>query len=285
MPVNDEPKMNIGIIAGNGQFPLLFLKAAKAKGYKVFVVALCQEADPSIEHHADGILWLHLGQVKKLLRFFRDHGVTDTVMVGGVKKTRIFSDIKPDLKAVMLLASLKHTHDDGLLGACAAFLEKEGIRVQSSTFLLPGILAGAGCWTRKKPGKAHLADIQAGFRLAKEIGRLDIGQCIVMGGGSVLAVEAIDGTDATIRRGAMLGKGDAVVIKVSKPNQDMRFDVPAVGLKTLETMHETGASVLVIEADKAVVFDKKEMIAYADQHNMVIVALDESSVNPEDAPI
>lgn len=269
----------IGIIAGNGQFPLLFCRAAREKGYDVFVAAVRNEADESIESLAQGVLWFHLGQVKKLLSFFRQHEVKDTVLVGGIKKTRIFSDIKPDLKALMLLASLKHTHDDGLLGACADFLEKEGITVRSSTFLLPGILAEEGCWTRLKPGKGHWADIRVGFTLAKEIGRLDIGQCLVMGGGSVLAVEAIDGTDATIRRGGSLAKGDAVVIKVSKPNQDMRFDVPAVGLTTLETMMEAGVRVLVIEAGKSVVFNKKEMIDFADQQGMIVLALDDVAKN------
>lgn len=266
----------IGIIAGNGQFPLLFCKAAKDKGYSVFVAAILNEADELIESLADGVLWFHLGQVKKLLTFFREHDVKDTVLVGGIKKTRIFSDIKPDLKAVMLLASLKHTHDDGLLGACASFLEKEGITVRSSTFLLPGILSEKGCWTKKNPNKGHMADIRLGFRLAKEIGRLDIGQCLVVGGGSVLAVEAVDGTDATIRRGGSLSKGDAVVVKVSKPNQDMRFDVPAVGLTTLETMLEVGVKVLVVEAGKSVVFDKKNMVDFADDHGMIILALDDA---------
>jgi UDP-2,3-diacylglucosamine hydrolase len=266
----------IGVIAGNGQFPLLFSRAAKENGYEVCVAAIRHEADPALADVADHMIWLHLGQVKKLLRFFRDHDVKDTVLVGGVRKTRIFSDIKPDLKAIALLASLRHTHDDGLLGACADFLEKEGVTVQSSTFLLPGILAEEGCWTRLKPSKAQRADIRVGFNLAKEIGRLDIGQCLVMGGGSVLAVEAVDGTDATIRRGASLAKDDAVVIKVSKPHQDMRFDVPAVGLRTLKTMQEAGASVLVIEAGKSVVFDRDEMIAYANRTNMIILAVDET---------
>lgn len=265
----------IGIIAGNGQFPLLFCRAAREKGYEVFVAAIRNEADETIEQLAHGTLWFHLGQVKKLLAFFKEHQVKDTVLVGGIKKTRIFSDIKPDLKAIMLLASLKHTHDDGLIGACADFLEKEGITVRSSTFLLPGILAVEGCWTRLKPNKGHMNDIRIGFRLAKEIGRLDIGQCLVVGGGSVLAVEAIDGTDATIRRGGSLAKGDAVVIKVSKPNQDMRFDVPAVGVKTLETMQEAGVRLLVVEAGRSVVFDKEEMVDYANRNDMVILAVDE----------
>jgi len=268
--------MNIGLIAGNGQFPILFAKAASAEGHKVFTAAIRNEADESIESITCETQWIHLGQIGKLLSFFKKNHVRETVMVGGIKKTRIFSDIKPDIKAVMLLATMRHTHDDGVLRIFADFLEKEGIMVRSSTDLVPDILAQEGCWTRTKPSKAQLADIRVGFGLAKEIGRLDIGQCIVMGGGSVLAVEAIDGTDATIRRGGVLGKGDAVVIKVSKPNQDMRFDVPAVGLKTLETMLEVGATVLVIEAGKTVVFNKKEMVDFADSHKMVITAMNES---------
>lgn len=196
------------------------------------------------------------------------------VMIGGIKKTRIFSDIKPDIKAVIFLARLKHTHDDGLLGALAKFFEKEGITVQSSTFLIPGILAESGCWTKKKPDRDQLKDIDTGWTLAKEIGRLDVGQCLVIGGGSVLAVEAIDGTDATIKRGGSLGNGKAVVVKVSKPNQDMRFDVPAVGLDTIKNMYESGVTTLVIEAGKAVVFNKEEMVTYADKKGISIVAME-----------
>ena len=195
-------------------------------------------------------------------------------MIGGIKKTRIFSDIKPDMKAIMFLAGMKHTHDDGLLGALAAFLEKEGIIVEASTFLVPEILAEKGCWTRKKPGKSQLSDIEVGWRLAKEIGRLDIGQCLVIDGGSVLAVEAIDGTDATIKRGGSLGNGDAVVIKVSKPDQDMRFDIPAVGAETIKNMYASGVSTLVVEAGKAVVFNKEEMVEIADQKGISIVAME-----------
>ncbi len=195
-------------------------------------------------------------------------------MIGGIQKTRIFSDIKPDMKAIMFLAGMKHTHDDGLLGALAAFLAKEGILVESSTFLVPEILAEKGCWTRKKPGKSQLNDIEVGWKLAKEIGRLDIGQCIVIGGGSVLAVEAIDGTDATIKRGGSLGNGDAVVVKVSKPDQDMRFDIPAVGAETIKNMHASGVSTLVIEAGKAVVFNKEEMVEIADKNGISIVVME-----------
>lgn len=266
--------MKIGLIAGNGQFPILFLKAAREKGYTVFVAAIKNETDTAVSEYAEETEWLHLGQLKRLIRFFKKHHVKEVVMLGGINKTRIFSDIKPDMKAVMLLAGMKHTHDDGVLGVFARFLEKEDVRVRSSTFLMPEILATPGCWTKTKPTRAQNEDIRTGWKLVKEIGRLDIGQCIVMGGGSVLAVEAIDGTDATIKRGGLLGKGDAIVIKVSKPNQDMRFDVPAVGLKTIETMYDAGARVLVIEAGKAVVFNRDEMVAFADSKKISILAMD-----------
>jgi DUF1009 family protein len=153
-------------------------------------------------------------------------------------------------------------------------LEKEGIQIKPSTFLIPELLAETGCWTKRKPSRSDKNDIELGWKLAKEIGRLDIGQCIVVGGGSVLAVEAIDGTDATIKRGGRLGKGAAVVVKVCKPHQDTRFDIPAVGAQTIRTMHEAGARVLGIEAGKAVVFDKKEMIDLADEVGITIVALE-----------
>ena len=265
--------MNIGLIAGSGQFPILFSKAAKSKGHRVFTVAFKHETDPQIEAHVDALDWQHLGQVNRLIRYFKDHQVTDAVMLGAIRKTRMFVDVRPDTKAIALLSQMRTTHDDGLLGAFARVLEKEGIAVRASTFLLPEMLAPEGVWTRRKPGRSDKKDISEGFRLAKEIGRLDIGQCIVIKDGSVLAVEAIDGTDATIRRGGVLGRGDAVVVKVSKPDQDMRFDVPAVGVETIRTMHEAGAGILVIEAGKAVVFDREEMVRMADRHNIVIVSL------------
>ena len=154
-------------------------------------------------------------------------------------------------------------------------LEEEGIEIKSSTFLVPELLAPPGCWTKRKPSQAEKKDLDIGWKLAKEIGRLDIGQCVVVGGGSVLAVEAIDGTDATIKRGGKLGKGSAVVVKVCKPHQDTRFDIPAVGAGTINTMHEAGAKVLGMEAGKAVVFDRKDMIDLANEFGIVIVAIEE----------
>ena len=268
--------MRIGIIAGSGQFPILFSKAAKAKGISVYAAALSREADPILADYVEDIEWIALGQVNKIIRFFKNNRVIDAVMLGAVRKTRIFSDIKPDMKALSMIAGMRHTHDDGLLRAFSDGLEKEGIFIRSSTYLLPDLLAPSGRWTQRKPSRSEKADMDLGWHLAKEIGRLDIGQCVVIGGGSVLAVEAIDGTDATIKRGGALGKGTAVVVKVCKPNQDTRFDIPATGIDTIKTMNEAGARVLVIEAGKTVVFDRDEMISLADQYGICIVAVDET---------
>ncbi|UCH23405.1 MAG: UDP-2,3-diacylglucosamine diphosphatase LpxI [Deltaproteobacteria bacterium] len=265
--------MKIGLIAGSGQFPIIFSKKAKSKGFSIYAVSFLNETDPNLKNYVDAIEWLHLGQLKRLIKFFHRHGVDQAVMMGAIRKTRIFRDVKPDLKAMAVAFELKHTLDDGLLSAFANVMEQEGIKIKESTFLLPELLAQKGCWTKRKPARSEKADIELGWNLAKEIGRLDIGQCIVVGGGSVLAVEAIEGTDATIRRGGKLGNGTAVVVKVCKPNQDVRFDIPAVGSQTIKTMHESQARALAIEAGKAVVFDRQEMITLADQYNISIVAL------------
>lgn len=264
--------MRVGLISGSGQFPLLFSRKAKARGYRVYAVAHIKETNPELENLVDGIKWLHLGQVGKLIRFFKKNNVNQAVMMGAIEKTRMFRDIKPDLKILSLIGALKNSQDDRMLRACADVLEKEGIEILASTFLLPELLAPEGCWTKRKPTKTEEQHIEFGWQMAKEIGRLDIGQCIVVGDGSVLAVEAVDGTDATIRRGGKLGNGGAVVVKVSKPNQDLRFDMPAIGAQTIQTMSEVGAKVLTVEAGKAVVFDREEMVNLADRMGVTIVA-------------
>ncbi|MCF8066999.1 MAG: UDP-2,3-diacylglucosamine diphosphatase LpxI [Desulfobacterales bacterium] len=266
----------IGIIAGSGQFPIIFSERAKENGFSVYVVAYVNHADPEVEENAEAVEWLHIGQVKKLIKFFKKNGVNEAVMIGAIKKTKVISEIKPDLKAIAMVAGMKNTHDDGIMSAFARGLEKEGITIRPSTFLLPDLLAAPGCWTKRKPSKTEKADIELGWKIAKEVGRLDIGQCVVVSEGSVLAVEAIDGTDATIARGGKLGRGNAVVVKVCKPNQDTRFDIPAIGKSTIETMYNSGATVLTVEAGKAVVFNKSEMISCADKYGISIIAqLDE----------
>lgn len=261
----------IGLIAGSGQFPLIFLKRAAEKRLKVYTVAFKNEADPVLEKHCEKTKWLNIGRVGQLIKFFKKNNITHAVMMGAIKKTKIFKDVKPDFKAISIMAGMKHTHDDGILRAFADALEKEGIRIRPSTFLLPELIAPAGIWTKQKPTESEQKDIEIGVKIAHEIGRLDIGQCVVLAGGSVLAVEAIDGTDATIKRGGSLGDGRAVVVKMCKPIQDTRFDVPAVGVQTIETMHEAGANVLAVEAGKALVFDSEEMINLANRYNMTII--------------
>jgi hypothetical protein len=271
----------VGLIAGGGQFPLLFSKTARRRGLSLFTVAHRKESDPALADYADAIEWVHLGQVGRMLKFFKRHRVADAVMMGTIQKTRMFSDVRPDTRAIALFAAMAdNTHDDRVLSAFAALLEKEGIRVRPSTFLLPEMLAPAGCWTRRRPGKGEMNDVRFGWAVAKEIGRLDIGQCVVVAGGSVTAVEAIDGTDATILRGGRLAKGTAVAVKVCKPTQDMRFDVPAVGAQTIRSMQEAGVRALAVEAGKAVVFDRREMIELANRFKIAVVALKD----PEDSP-
>lgn len=266
--------MKIGIIAGSGQFPKLFATAAKAKGYSVYAAAYLKETDPALQNIVQKIEWLHLGQIKRLIKFFKKNNVKEAVIIGAIKKTRMFTDVRPDTKAISIIARMRHTHDDGILSAFAEAIEQEGICIRPSTFLLPELLAESGLWTKRKPSKTEKKDVEIGWEIAKEIGRFDIGQCVVVAGGSVLAVEAIDGTDATIKRGGELGKGNTVVVKVCKPNQDTRFDIPAIGAQTIETMHAAGAKTLAIEAGRAVVFDKQKMVNLANKHKIAIIALE-----------
>ncbi len=267
--------MKIGLIAGGGSFPLEFADAARKNGKQVFTVAYHGAADPDIGHRVHAVEWLYVGEIEKLIRFFKENDVRETVMMGGVDKRVMFSDFRPDETALTLIAGLTETHDDALLRGFAAVLEENHIAVRASTFLLPELLAPEGCWTKTAPDEAQQSDIAIGWKTAKAIGDLDIGQCVVVEKGSVLAVEAIDGTDATIKRGGGLGGGQAVLVKVSKPNQDMRFDVPSVGPATIQTMHEAGVRVLAMETGKTVVFDREKMIAMSNDYNIAIVGLSE----------
>ena len=262
----------IGIIAGNGQFPILFTKAAIAKGMNVYAIAHIGETNKELEALVQAIKWIHLGQLGQMVKFFNKHDVKQAVMVGAITKTRMFKDVRPDLKAIKLLNNLRHTKDDGVLrGLADYFEEKEGIEILESTFILPELLANEGCWTKRKPKKSELADMDFGWDLAKKIGKLDIGQCLVVQNRSVLAIEAIDGTDETILRGGSLGNGKAVVVKICKPDQDLRFDLPTIGAETIENMHKSGASVLLVEAGKSIVFNKEKTIELANKYKISII--------------
>lgn len=265
----------IGIIAGGGQFPLLFARAAKKKGCQVVVAAHKGESSPEIESIADELCWVKLGQLGKIIKFFRQHGVGEAVLLGTITKTRIFKDILPDFKGLALWNKLKVRHDDSILRAVAEALEDEGIKILESTFFLRELLFPKGVLTRRKPSAGQIEDIHFGWRMAREVGRLDIGQCVVVRDRTVLAVEAIEGTDAAIHRGGRLGKEQAVVVKVKKPDQDFRFDLPAIGTKTIESMVEVGASVLAVEAGQSLLFDGEAAIALADKAGIIVIGVEE----------
>jgi DUF1009 family protein/predicted dehydrogenase len=272
----------IGLIAGSGQFPLLFAHAAEQSGLKVVAVGFQGETDVTLAKYVEEFHLLKLGQLNRLIRAFQKAGITRAAMAGAINKTRIYARIRPDWRAVKLLNKLRNKKDDFLLRAIAQELEAEGIRIEPSTILLPSLLAPEGVLTRRKPNRREEEDIAFGWKLAKGLGHLDVGQCLVVRNQSVLAVEGIDGTDATIVRGGELCREGAVVIKVSKPHQDLRFDVPAVGLETVETMRRVKAKVLVIEAGKTIIFDQESMIDTADAAGIsVLVQKDLPGDNPE----
>ncbi len=263
---------SIGLIAGNGRFPLLVARAARDEGKKIVAVAHLGETLPELAAEVDAIHWIHLGELGKMVRIFRNEAVTQVIMAGGVDKKKMFSRVRPDLKGLKLLARMTQRKDDLMLRTLAEELEKEGLGVLPSTTLLPSLLAPAGILSRRKPTEEEKQDIAFGWPLAKELGRLDIGQCLVVRKGAVVAVEAIEGTDAAILRGGQLAREKAVVIKVSKPTQDLRFDLPAVGETTIQTMQEVKASVLAIEAQKTLIFDREATLALADRYRIAVVS-------------
>lgn len=263
----------IGLIAGNGQFPLVFAKAATAEGLEIVAIAHKGETMPELTDLVSRIYWVSVGELGRLIKILKDEGIKNAVMVGGITKTKVFGNVWPDMKALKLLSKVRYLRDDGILRAFAAELHKEGIIVRESTLYLSSILTPKGNLTNREPNDREMKDIEFGWSVAKEIGRLDIGQCVVVKENCILAVEAIEGTDEIIRRGGKLGKGDAVVVKVSKPNQDMRFDVPAVGANTIQTMQQAGASCLAIEAGKTIIFDREQMVRLAEKFDICIVGI------------
>jgi UDP-2,3-diacylglucosamine hydrolase len=260
----------IGLIAGKGQFPLLFAEAAGRLGLEVVAVAHQGETDPSLESLAHECYWISVGQLGKLIRAFKNAGVSRAVMAGGLSRGRLFREFWPDLRALNLIRRAGAGHDDRILRGLAAELEQEGITIVSPLLYLDELLATPGQLSRRRPTAAELEDIGYGFRIAKEVGRLDLGQCVVVRRQVVTALEAIEGTDDTIRRGGRLAGKGAVVVKVSKPGQDLRFDLPTVGKNTIEVMAEVEAGVLAVEAGKTLIFDRQEMVALADKAGIAV---------------
>jgi len=263
----------LGLIAGGGAFPLMVAAAARDRGLRVVAVAHEGETDPLLSQKVDELTWVKLGQLGHLIKVLKKAGVTRTVMAGTINKKKMFENVRPDLRGLTLMSRLAIFHDDDILRAVAGELQREGIRIVSSAEHLPELLAPRGNLTRRKPSKEEREDVEFGWKIAKELGRLDIGQCVVVRKKTVLALEAIEGTNETILRGGKLAKEKAVVVKVSKPNQDLRFDVPAVGPDTIQVMSQVNASVLAIEAGKTLIFDKPGMISYADRSSIAVVSL------------
>jgi len=257
---------------------LMVARGARNMGYRVVAVAHHGETEVTLEREVDNIRWIKLGQFGKLLQTLKSAGATKAIMAGSITKKKMFENVLPDLKGLALMTKLTIFHDDDILRAVSQALEREGIQVVSSTYCLPELLAPAGCLSDRRPTKEEMRDIEVGWKVAKAIGRLDLGQCVVVRRKTVVAVEAIEGTDETILRGGRLAREKAVVVKVSKPNQDMRFDVPAVGLRTVETMARVKASALAIEAGKTLIFDKEQMLRCAKENSIAIYSLTEEEM-------
>ncbi len=266
-------KKKIGIIAGGGQFPLLFVEAARRAGRQVVVIAHKGETDERVAGAADEVYWVKLGQLGRVISLFKKSGVAETVFLGTITKTRIFRDVFPDLKGLTLWNKIDLKQDDAILRAIADTLEKEGIKVLESTLYLSHLLFPSGVLTKTRPSKKQIKDIEFGWKNAREIGRLDIGQCVVVRDCSVMAVEAIEGTDEAILRGGRLAREKAVVVKVRKPGQDFRFDLPATGVRTLESLRRVHGSVLAVEAGQSLLFDREKMIEEADKSGIVVVGV------------
>ena len=263
----------IGLIAGNGRFPIIFAENARRLVYVVSAVAHIGETAPELERHVERIHWIKIGQLNKLIKALKEDGVRQAGMLGGIKKTHVFTTVRPDRRALAVASRLKQLKDDAILREVAAELESEGITIRESTFGLRGILVEEGALTKHAPSKKEWEDIRYGWEVAGEIGRLDIGQCVVIKDRTVVAVEAVEGTDKAIRRGGLLARDGAVVVKRSKPQQDLRFDLPAVGPATIEAMESVKASVLAVEAGRSVILDRETTLRKAERAGIAIVGL------------
>ncbi len=262
----------LGLIAGGGQFPLLVLKGAQQQGYTVAAVGFDKETSPAVDQAADQSIRIKLGQLGKMIKFLAGQKVTEVVFAGPINKPGAF-DIRPDLRAIKLLLNLGSRNDNSLLSAVARELEKENLKIVSALNFVPDLVSPSGVLTRRKPSQGENQDIIFGWPLIKKIGSMDIGQCLVVKERVVVAVEAIEGTDATILRGGELAREGFTVIKTFKPGQDNRIDLPALGLGTIETMIRAGASCLAYESGNSLFFDRTEAIRLADRHKIAVVGI------------
>ena len=263
-----------GLIAGNGRFPFLVLEGARSQGIDMAVIAIKEEADPQLAQQGQRVHWVSLGELSKTIDLLHQEGVRQAVMAGQVKHNKIFSSIRPDWKLAKLLLALPRKNTDALIGAVAQVLEDEGIQLVDSTLFLKPLVPDAGVLTGRTPNEHEAADITYGLGVARHIAGMDIGQTVVISDQACVAVEAMEGTDETITRAARVAAGKPlVVVKVSKPKQDMRFDVPVVGLPTIVTMKAAGATALAVDAQRTLFFDRTALIAAADEAGIAIQAV------------
>ena len=267
-----------GLIAGNGRFPLLSAEAAQAAGVEVVAVAHEGETPPELADRVPDVTWVHVGELGKIITTFQAAGVTQAVMAGGISKVGALTNIRPDARGMAFIGTLPNLNDDVILRGVARELEAERIEIVESTRFLPALVPEGGTLTRAEPDAAQWKDIRLGVTAAKAIGRWDIGQSVVVKRGTVIAVEGAEGTNATIRRGGELAGDGSVVVKVSKPQQDLRFDVPAVGPDTITVMHEAGARVLAVEAGKTLLIERPTFVEQADKQGIAVVAVDPAAL-------
>src|SRR5215813_2461898 len=267
----DVPK-NLGIIAGNGVYPRLIAAGARKAGVKKIVAAaFTGETDPLLNQHVDVLEWMRVGQLGRLLKFFRSHGIHHAIMAGQIAPKNLF-DLQPDWKALLLLGKLKERNAESIFAAIADELVKIDVDLLPATTFLEDSLAQSGLIAGPKLSPRQENDVELGWNVAKEIARLDIGQTIIVKNGTIVAVEALEGTNEAIKRGGTLAREGAVMVKVSKPNQDMRFDVPVIGVETIRIAAESGVRVIAVEAGKTLLLERDALIALANASNMSLVA-------------
>jgi DUF1009 family protein len=261
----------LGLIAGNGVYPQMVAQRARLAGVqRIVAAAFTSETDPALAALVDKVEWLRAGQLGRLLKFFKSQGVRQAIMAGQIAPANLF-DLRPDMKALLLLSRLERRNAESIFAAIAAELADDGIILLPATTFLERELATLGLMSGRPLKRRQRADVEFGLGVAREISRLDIGQTVVVKNGSVLAVEAFEGTDAAIRRGGALGQGGAVVVKVAKPNQDMRFDVPVVGVATVTAAAEAGVSAIALETDRTLLLPRNETLAAADAHGITVL--------------
>jgi DUF1009 family protein len=269
----------VGIIAGNGKLPLMVADGIRRAGHRAIAVGHIGITSKDIKYFVEDLWWVHIGELGKIIEILKKEQTTGALLVGAVAKTNFFSRthffprVKPDERAIRVLSRLRNKKDDVLLRAIAEEVESEGIRVLSPVSFLQESMAPRGCWTERKPSEREMKDIAFGWEVGKEIANLDVGQTIVLKDQMVLAIEGLEGTDEVIRRGAKLGRGDVMVIKVCKPKQDLRLDLPVIGPSTIRTLVKSGASSLVVEAEKTIVVDKSSVIREADRNHLCLLGM------------